>query len=153
GVVKALEARREPREFVTTEIARAHSGRDHQEVELEFSNANPRASDLDGTKSQVDAPNLGQQHAEVLLPRLQLPDRSRYFGWRQDSGGDLVEERLKDMVVTSVDQRDLHVSSLECARCGDACKSRTHYQNTLLWANCILDNRAFRRKAFGEDCR
>ena len=103
SVVEALEAWREPRELVMTEIARTHSGGDHQEVVLEFSTANPRANSLDGASSEIDALNLRQQHAEVLLFRLELTDRRRYLGWRQNSGGDLVQERLKDMVITPVD--------------------------------------------------
>src|ERR1700692_4454296 len=101
-----------------TEIARTHSGRDHQEVVLEFSTANPRANGLDGASSKVDALNLRQQHAEVFLFRLELPDRRRYLGWRQNSGGDLVQERLKDMVIAPVDQRDFDIGSLErtCGR-------------------------------------
>src|SRR6266480_3335203 len=95
SVVEALEAWRKARELVMTEIARTHSGRDHQEVILEFSTANPRASNLDGASSEIDAPNLRQQHAEVLLFRFKLTDWRRYLGWRQNSGGDLVQERLK----------------------------------------------------------
>ena len=86
-----------------TEIARTHSGGDHQEVVLELSTANPRANNLDGASSKVDALNLGEQHAKVFLFRLELTDRRRYLGWRQNSGGDLVQERLKDMVITPVD--------------------------------------------------
>ena len=103
SVVEALEARRKPRELVMTEIARTHSGGDHQEVVLEFSTANPRANNLDGASSEIDAPDLGQQHAEVLLFRLKLTDRRRYLGWRQNGGGDLVQQRLEDMVITPVD--------------------------------------------------
>jgi len=43
--------------------------------------------------------------------RLELSDRRRYLGWRQDSGGDLVQEWLKDMVITPVDQRDFDIGS------------------------------------------
>src|SRR6476620_795600 len=80
SVVEALEPWREPRELVMTEIARTHSGGDHQEVVLEFSTANPRANDLDVASSKVDALNLSQHYAEVPLFRLELPDRRRYRG-------------------------------------------------------------------------
>src|SRR6202043_1812986 len=72
SVVEALEARSEPREFVMTEITRTHSGGDHQEIVFEFLVANARANGLDGTSSEIDALDLGQQHAEVLLLRLEL---------------------------------------------------------------------------------
>src|ERR1700730_503211 len=54
SVVEALEAGCEPRELVVTEIARTHSGGDHQEVVLKFSTANPRANGLDSASSRVD---------------------------------------------------------------------------------------------------
>src|SRR6476620_4131376 len=78
SVAEALEAWRKARELVMTEIARTHSGGDHQEVVFEFSTANPRANSLDGASSEGDALNLRQQHAEVLLFRLKLTDRRRY---------------------------------------------------------------------------
>ena len=114
-----------------TEIARTHSGGDHQEVVLEFSTANPRANGLDGARPEIDALNLSQQYAEVLLFRLELPDRRRYLGRRQNSGGDLVQERLKDMVITPVDQRDLDIGSLERACCGDAGETTADDQDAL----------------------
>src|SRR6202035_2734928 len=102
SVVEALESWCEGREFVMAEIARTHSGGDHQEVVLECSTANPRANSLNGASSHVDALNLGQQYAEILLFGLKLTDRCRYLGRRQNSGGDLIQERLKNMVVSPV---------------------------------------------------
>src|SRR4051794_33013970 len=72
SVVEVLEARRKLRELVTTEITRTHSSSNHQEVVFEFSTANPRASNFDASCSKIDSLDLGQQHAEVLLFRLQL---------------------------------------------------------------------------------
>jgi len=112
-----------------TEIARTHSGGDHQEVVFELSTANPRANGLDGARSRIDTLDLGQQHAEVLLFRLELPDRRRYLGRRQHGGGDLVQERLKDMVITPVDQRYFDIGSLERPCCRDAGKSAADYQD------------------------
>ncbi len=63
SVAEALEARRERRELVMTEIARTHSGGDEQEVVFEFLVANARANGLDGASSEIDALNLGQQNA------------------------------------------------------------------------------------------
>src|SRR5207248_5036784 len=60
SVVEALEAGREAREFVMTKIARTHTGRDHQEVVLELSTADPWANRLDGARPRVDALDLSQ---------------------------------------------------------------------------------------------
>src|SRR5580704_15610730 len=95
------------------EIAGTHSGRDHQEVVLELSTANSGANGLDGARPRVDALDLGQQHGEIFLLCLELPDRRRDLGWRQNSGGDLVEERLKNMMIAPIDQRDVDVGSLQ----------------------------------------
>ncbi|MGY4421043.1 hypothetical protein ACVWY2_003492 [Bradyrhizobium sp. JR6.1] len=93
------------------EITRTHSGGDDQEVVIEFLAANAWARDLDGTCAEIDALDLRQQHAEVLLFRLELADRGRDLGGRQNSRGDLVQQRLKDMVIAPVDQRDLDVGA------------------------------------------
>ena len=81
---------------------------------------------------EIDALNLSQQHAEVLLFRLKLTDRRRYLGGRQNGGGDLVQERLKDMVITPVDQRDLDIGSLERPCCRDAGETAADDQDAFL---------------------
>src|SRR5258708_27783608 len=135
-----------------TEIARTHSGRDHKEVVLEFSTANPRANDLDGARPQVDALDLSQQHAEVLLFRLELPDRRRYLGSCQNSGGDLIQERLKDMVVTPVDQRYFDVGFLErpCRR--DAGETAADDQDAFFARDRLCYRWLFLRERFGQNC-
>src|SRR5258708_24718695 len=153
SVVEALEAWREPRELVMTEIARMHSGRDYQEVVLEFSTTNPRANGLDGARPQVDALNLRQQYAEVLLFRLELPDRRRYLGGRQDSSGDLVQERLKDMVITPVDQRYFDIGSLERPCCRDAGETAADDQDAFFARDRLCYRWILLRERFGQNCR
>src|SRR6266478_9886211 len=135
-----------------TEIARVHSGGDHQEVVLELSTANPRADGLDGASSQVDALNLGQQHAEVFLFRLKLSDRRRNLGWRQNSGGDLVQERLKDMVITPVDKRYFDIGSLERPCCRDAGETAADDQDAFFARDRLCYRWLFLRERFGQNC-
>src|SRR5277367_517542 len=132
SVVEALEAWCEFRELVMTEIARSHSSGDHQEVVLELSTANSRANCLDDASSQVDALNLRQQHAEVLLFRLKLSDWRRYLGWRQNGSRDLVKERLENVMIAPVDQRDLDVRSLKRPCCRDAGETAADDQDAFL---------------------
>jgi hypothetical protein len=89
-----------------------HSGGDHEEVVLEFPRTYSWAIYIDGPSSRADALNLGQQDAEVLLFRLELPDRRRDLGWRQNSGGDLVQEGLENMMIAPIDQRYFGIGSL-----------------------------------------
>jgi hypothetical protein len=151
GVVQALEAWCERRELVMTEIARTHTGGDHQEVIRERSVANPRTSNVDEASSEIDALNLRQRHAEILLFRLELPDRRRYLGRRQNSGGDLVQERLKDMVITPIDQRYFDFGSLQCPRCRDARETAADDQD-VFFARDRLYRWLFVRKRFGQNC-
>src|SRR5258708_27924267 len=95
-----------------TEIARTHSGRDHQEVVLEFSRTYSRAIHIDVQRSHVDALNLAQQYAEVFLFRLELPDRRRYLGWRQNSGGELIKKRPDNIHLKPRAQRQVENRSL-----------------------------------------
>jgi hypothetical protein len=148
-VAEAFEPWGEPRELVMTEIAWTHSGSDHQEVVLEFSTADPRASDLNSAGSEVDAFDLGQQHAEVLLFRFQLPDRRSYLRWRQDGGGDLIKQRLKDMMIAPVDQCDLDVGSLERACRSHAGESAADNQDPFLTRDRLCYGRLFLLERFG----
>src|SRR3984893_14030404 len=152
SVVEALEARCEPSELVMTEIARTHSRRDHQEVVFEFSTTNSRANGLDGASSGVDALNLGQQHAEVFLFRLKLPDRRRNLGWRQDSGGDLVQERLEDMVITAVDQRYFDIGALERPGRRDTGETAADDQDPFFARDRFCCRWRFFRERLGQNC-
>ena len=67
-------------------------------------------------------------------------------------GGDLVQERLKDMVVAPIDKEDLDVGPLECARYRDAGKACSDYQNSLLCRRRVRDGRHFRRTRSGKNC-
>jgi len=80
---------------------------------------------LEGASSQVDALNFCQQYAEVLLFRLELPDRRCYHRrvtkqrWPPDTGA-----AGKIWVVTPVDQRYFDIGSLERPCCRDAGRNR-----------------------------
>jgi hypothetical protein len=135
-----------------SEIARVHSCSDHEKIVFEFSIANPRANNFDRASDKTDALNLGEQHAEIFLFRLELTDRRRYLGGRQDSRGDLIQERLKDMVIASVDQRDFDIGSLERPRCRDAGEAAADDQDAFLAWDRLCYRWCFLRKRFGQNC-
>src|SRR5260370_41889889 len=109
-----------------TEIARTHAGGDDQEIVFECLNAQSRANRLNCASSQIDAFNLGQQNAEVLLLCFKLTDRRRNLRSRQNRCRDLIQERLKNMAVTPVDQQNLDIRSLEFAGSRHALKTSIH---------------------------
>jgi hypothetical protein len=140
-VAEAFEPWGEPRELVMTEIAWTHSGGDHQEVVVEFSTADPGANSLDGARPHIDALNLSEQYAEVFLFCFELPDRRRYLGWRQYGGGGLIQERLKDVMIATVNQRDLDFGLFERACCRDAGETTADDQNALPLRRCFCNLR------------
>jgi len=66
---------------------------------------------------------LGEQHFRVFLPPQNLPQRRSDVGRRQRSRRDLIQQRLKKMVIAAVDQGDVHRGVLERARDAEAAES------------------------------
>ena len=54
----------------------------------------------------VDGVRLAKQHANVRRPPDNPPDRRRDVAGRQRGGGHLIEQRLEEMVVMPIQQRD-----------------------------------------------
>ena len=59
---------------------------------------------------------VGQQHFDVLLMAQDPADRRRHIARRQRRGRDLIEQRLEQMVVVAIEERDLRVRAGERAR-------------------------------------
>src|SRR5262249_47410668 len=56
---------------------------------------------------------FAQQHLRILLPAQHAAQGSRYFAGRERAGRHLVEERLEQMKIAAIDQRDVHRSPFE----------------------------------------
>lgn len=63
-------------------------------------------ADEDALSCRIDLARVGQQHVDVLLVAQDPADRRRDVAGRQRRGGHLVQERLKEMVVVAIEQRD-----------------------------------------------
>ena len=72
---------------------------------------------------QIEAGHLGQDHVDVLAPAQNVPQHRRDRTRRQDAGGHLVEERLEQVVVAPVDERDVDVGRSEQAGGGQAAEA------------------------------
>ena len=62
----------------------------------------------DGPGGQVEALDRGHLDGDVRVPPQDVPQRWRDLALGQDSGRQLVEQRLEEVVVPGVDERHLH---------------------------------------------
>ena len=65
---------------------------------------------------EVEAADVGEQHARVGLAAQHAAQRRGDLALGEDAGGDLVEERLEQVVVGAVDEGDLDGRPSECLR-------------------------------------
>ena len=110
-VVDALQARRERLPFLVAEVRMRRARCDDQIVERERP-----VVQRDLVFRSVDAGDLGEQHAHVALAAQDRADRPRDVGRRQARGRDLIQQRLKQVVVVPVDERHVRRDFRERAR-------------------------------------
>jgi hypothetical protein len=58
---------------------------------------------------QVDVHHLAHQHLRVALPLQHRAQRGGNVGRRQSPRGHLIQQRLEQMEIAAIDQRDLHI--------------------------------------------
>jgi hypothetical protein len=107
-IVERLQARRARRPLGVSEVRVCGAGGNDQEVERDrgtFVEEHPHSG-------HVDVGGVGEQHRDVLLMAQHPADRRRDVARRQRGGGHLVEQRLEQMVVVAIEQRDAN----RCAR-------------------------------------
>ena len=63
---------------------------------------------VEAPRGQVDGLRLVEPHGDVRLAPQDVPQGCRDVGRRQSCRGDLVEQRLEQVVVGAVHQRDAH---------------------------------------------
>jgi hypothetical protein len=97
--------------LVVAEIGMRCAGSDDQDVVRHFA---VRKHDV--PPRGVDPPNVGEQHLDVFLPPQDPADRRRDIAGRQGGHRDLVEQRLKDVMVAAIEDR--HVDRLPPERPG-----------------------------------
>ena len=97
--------------LVVAEVGVARAARDDQRVvghRLGCRQAGDRPEDH-LTPLEVEARDLGEQHADVAVALEDRAQRIRDLARRQRAGRDLVGQRLEQVEVAPVDERDLHV--------------------------------------------
>ncbi len=95
---------REQRELVVAEVRLVGAGGDDQAVvgNLHLVDAQPFGDDHPAI--EVEPVDLGQLHLHVLVLAQDVAQRWCDLPGRQDAGGDLVEQRLEEVVVATVDR-------------------------------------------------
>jgi len=84
-----------------TEIGFARAGSDHQLVV-----GNAALADQHGAACDIDAGDGAEDHLGIRPPRENAADRCRDVGGRQCRGGDLIKQRLEQVMVALVDHGD-----------------------------------------------
>ena len=102
GVLHRLEALARAAPTVVAEVVRAAARRDDEVVVLELA----VAQDHQPARG-VDRGRLGEPDAEVALLSQNPADRRRDVAGREPGGRDLIEQRLEDVMVVPVDERDV----------------------------------------------
>jgi hypothetical protein len=105
GVFERFQPRRERLPLLVAEIRMARAARYNQVVIVEHG----AVGQLDSTRGDIDARRLAEEHAYVSGPPQNPPDRRGDITWRERRRGDLIQQRLKDVMVAAIEQRDLDV--------------------------------------------
>ena len=104
---------------------------DDQRVVAEPERLAVRAGGVHGARVEVEAADLGEQHAGVVLPAQDAAQRRRDLGLGEDARRHLVEQRLEQVVVGAVDQRDLDRRAAQRARGGQAAEAAADDQDAV----------------------
>ena len=103
GVFQRLQARRERLPLVMAEIGVTRAGGENQRVV----GHGVAVIEQHALGRGVDAADGGKQRRHLRAVAQEIADRPGDLGGRQRGGRDLVEQRLEQMMVAAVDQRDL----------------------------------------------
>src|SRR5436190_4424607 len=98
-IVYRFEARSVDAPFIVTEIAVSRAGREDEPIVSKL----PAAGEADAIAQSVDAGHLIKDHPDVAGSREDAADRPGNIGRRERRGCNLIEQRLKDMVVAAID--------------------------------------------------
>src|SRR5262249_20934848 len=94
------------------EVGVRRAGREHEVVVRD----GLAAVDDDVAGDRIDLANLREQDLDVLLPAQDPPNRRRDIARRQGRRGGLIQQRLKQMVVVPIEERDLDIRTSQRAR-------------------------------------
>jgi hypothetical protein len=111
-VFQRLQPRRGRFPFGMTEVRVAGTGRQHQVVVAKLG----AVGEFDAAGLRVDGGDLAEQHLDVAVLAEDRAQRLGDLARRQGGGGDLVQQRLEQVVVHAVDEHDPQGVARERAR-------------------------------------
>ena len=107
-VVERFQAGRVLRPLVAAEVRMRRPAREDEVVERD----RLVVVDDEAMPRRVDRLHVGEQDLDVFLMPEDPPDRRRHVSRRQRGGRDLIQQRLKQMVVVPIEQRDFQRRAL-----------------------------------------
>ena len=108
GVVDRLHAGRVERELVVAEVGLTRPGGDDQRVVRELDALSVGSPDrVHDAAFEIEPLDLEELDGDAGNAAQHVSERRRDLPGREHAGRDLVQQRLEEMVVASVDQRDL----------------------------------------------
>ena len=137
GIVDGLHAGREFGEVVVAEVRLAGAGCDDQAVKRGFVAVAEQLRDH-ALVGQVDVGDVAEQHLDVALVAQHDAGRWGDFALRDDPGGDLIEQRLEQVMGGPGDQLDVDVGPLEllCRIESAEARSDDHHLMTTVGFTC-----------------
>ena len=120
GVFQSLEARRIRFPFVVPEIGMPRTGGEHQCVVLEHAAVIERHPPPLG----IDGAHGAEQGGDLLALAHQVANGPGNFRGRQRRGADLIQQRLKQMVIALIDDGDLDVCPGQSMGCPQTAEAR-----------------------------
>ncbi len=141
-VIDRLETRRERRPGIVTEVGEAGAGGDDERVVVD----RPAVREHDTTPDRVDLACLAEQHGRVLLAAQDAPQGLGDLARGQGAGRDLVQERLEEVEVPAIDERDLDTSvSAEALGSVQATEATTDDDDPVARRACRIGRRGDQR--------
>jgi hypothetical protein len=113
-VIDRLHARFVHRELGVTEIRLSRPG-SHDQTVIRNTHAFLDRLEHHLTGPDIDVHDFAQQRPRIALVTQHFPERRRDVSLRQDARRHLVEQRLEQVVVRAVNDRDVHRSRPQCA--------------------------------------
>ncbi len=80
-------------------------------------------SEHDDLARAIDGRDLAHHHARIALAPEQVAYRPGDVGGRETGGRDLVEQRLEQVVILAIDERDVGVEAAKTLGDGEAAES------------------------------
>ncbi len=117
-VLERLQSRRRLQPFVMAKVRVRRTAGDDQVVIRHFT-----VEQMHYLCARIDRRRLAQDHARIALPPQYAPYRRRDIGRIQSSSRDLVEQRLKKVMVAPIDHSQSHRRALERTRGGNSTES------------------------------